>query len=56
MTVGTAVLGGTAPLVEQILVRVTGLDLIPAVYVTVDAAVSMLVMAGRPETALADLA
>ena len=53
---GTAVLGGTAPLVEQILVRVTGFDALPAVYVTVVAAVTMFAMAGRPETALAELA
>jgi len=53
---GTAALGGTAPLVEQILVRVTGLDLIPAVYVIVVAAVTMFVLAARPETALVELA
>jgi MHS family proline/betaine transporter-like MFS transporter len=53
---GTAVLDGTAPLVEQILVNVTGFDLIPAVYVTVVAAVAMFALAGRPETASSELA
>jgi MFS transporter, MHS family, proline/betaine transporter len=53
---GTAVLGGTAPLVEQILVTVTGFDLIPAVYVTVVAAVALFALAGRPETAASELA
>ncbi len=53
---GTAVLGGTAPLVEQILVTVTGSTSLPAVYVTVVAAVTMFALAGRPETASAELA
>ena len=52
---GTAVLGGTAPLVEQILVKVTGIDLLPAVYVTVVAAVALLALNGRPETASSEL-
>ena len=53
---GTAVLGGTAPLVEQLLVEVTGIDLIPAAYVTVVAAAALFVLAGRPETASSELA
>ena len=41
---------------EQILVRLTGFDVAPALYVTVVAAVSVFAMAGRPETALTELA
>jgi hypothetical protein len=53
---GTAVLDGTAPLLDQIPVTVTGHDIIPALYVTAVAALAMVGPYSRPETASSELA
>jgi MFS transporter, MHS family, proline/betaine transporter len=53
---GTAILGGTAPLTHQILVTMTGYDVVPAVYVTVVAALTIIGAADWPETASSELA
>ncbi len=52
---GTAVLGGTAPLLDQVLVTVTGYDVLPAVYAAVVATLALLVLSGRPESASSEL-
>jgi MHS family proline/betaine transporter-like MFS transporter len=52
---GTAILGGTAPLVDQVLVTVTGYDVLPAVYAAVVAVLALLALSGRPETASSEL-
>lgn len=51
----TALIGGTAPLVDQLLVVSTGRDLAPAAYVAAVAAISFLVLWRWPETAFRDL-
>jgi MHS family proline/betaine transporter-like MFS transporter len=52
---GTAILGGTAPLVDQVLVTVTGYDVLPAVYAAVVAVLALLALSSRPETACSEL-
>ena len=57
MTAGlaSALLGGTAPLVDQILVTVTGFDLAPAMYVGGVALLALLALRTWPETAFSEL-
>ena len=52
----TAILGGTAPLVDQVLLNVTGLEVVPAFYVATVAALALLALSRQPETASAELA
>jgi len=52
----TATLGGTAPLVGQILFKVTGHETAPAIYMATVAALALLALRGQPETASSDLA
>ena len=51
----TAIAGGTAPLVDQVLFRTTGLELAPAVYVAAVAAIAGVTLWPWPETAFRDL-
>jgi MFS transporter, MHS family, proline/betaine transporter len=50
-----AIVGGTAPLVDQILFRTTGLELAPAGYVAAVAAIAGVTLWPWPETAFKDL-
>jgi MHS family proline/betaine transporter-like MFS transporter len=57
MTLGlaTAIVGGTAPLVDQVLSQVTGQRLAPAAYVALIALIAVLAVRSAPETASLDL-
>jgi MHS family proline/betaine transporter-like MFS transporter len=53
MTAGlaTALIGGTAPVVDQILVAALSLDVAPGVYVSVVACLALVALWRWPETA-----
>jgi hypothetical protein len=53
MTAGlaTALVGGTAPVVDQILVTALKLDVAPGVYVSLVACLALLALRRWPETA-----
>lgn len=46
----TALVGGTAPFVDQLLFLATGSDTTPALYVTAVGCLAVLAVSGRPET------
>jgi MHS family proline/betaine transporter-like MFS transporter len=52
----TATFGGTAPLVDQILFKVTGHAIAAPVYIAAVAVLALLALRGQPETVAADLA
>ncbi|HRK47205.1 MAG TPA: hypothetical protein PK324_16345, partial [Nocardioides sp.] len=52
---GTALLGGTGPLVDQILIRATGVDALPGVYAAIVAALALVAVYRLPETAGSEL-
>ena len=53
MTAGlaTALLGGTAPVIDQILVSRSAIDVAPGIYVSVAACVALVALRRWPETA-----
>jgi MHS family proline/betaine transporter-like MFS transporter len=51
----TALIGGTAPLMAQMLVRATHMEALPGIYVAVIAGVALVALRGWPETAFTDL-
>jgi hypothetical protein len=53
MTAGlaTALVGGTAPLFDQALYMVTGLQVAPALYVMAVAGLAFVILSSWPETA-----
>ena len=53
MTAGlaTALLGGTAPVVDQILVTTLNLDIAPGLYVALAACLALVALRRWPETA-----
>jgi MHS family proline/betaine transporter-like MFS transporter len=52
----TALVGGTAPLVDQVLFQVTGLEVAPAVYITLVGLLALVTLWTWRETAFGDLA
>jgi len=48
---GTALIGGTAPAIDQILVTTLGRDIAPGLYVSVVACLALLALRHWPETA-----
>ena len=53
--IATALIGGTAPWIDQILVRVTAGELAPGVYVAAIGSLALLALWKWPETAFSDL-
>jgi MHS family proline/betaine transporter-like MFS transporter len=53
MTAGlaTALIGGTAPVVDQLLVTAVGLNIAPGLYVSLIACLALLALRRWPETA-----
>ena len=51
----TALIGGTAPWVDQMLVDLSGADIAPGIYVAVVALVALFVLRRWPETAFRPL-
>jgi hypothetical protein len=53
MTAGlaTALIGGTAPVIDQILVSGAGIDLAPGIYLSVAAGLAQVALRRWPETA-----
>jgi MHS family proline/betaine transporter-like MFS transporter len=51
----TALVGGTAPLVDQVLFKATGSASAPALYTTVVAAAALAALRSWPESAFAPL-
>jgi len=53
--IATALIGGTAPWIAQILVRVTGAEAAPGVYVAAIGSLALVALWKWPETAFGDL-